>query len=163
MARFDLGRRLPGRGAWVCASPACLDEALKPRKLAHAFRRPTSAPAREEALAELSALLRRQAAGLMGLAARAGAVVSGHDAVAEALGRGEAALLLLARDLAGRTAQDLRTRAGESVPAREFGTIFELGTAIGHPERGTAAVTDRRLAAGIVAALDRAAELGLTI
>jgi hypothetical protein len=36
----------PGRGAYVCREPDCLERALKPARLAHAFRRP-SAPGTE--------------------------------------------------------------------------------------------------------------------
>lgn len=33
----------PGRGAYVCRDPECLERALKPGRLAHAFRRPSTA------------------------------------------------------------------------------------------------------------------------
>lgn len=33
----------PGRGAYVCRDAECGERALKPRRLTHAFRRPTEA------------------------------------------------------------------------------------------------------------------------
>jgi predicted RNA-binding protein YlxR (DUF448 family) len=33
----------PGRGAYVCHDPQCRERALKPGRLAHAFRRPSEA------------------------------------------------------------------------------------------------------------------------
>ncbi|MBI2204135.1 MAG: YlxR family protein [Candidatus Rokubacteria bacterium] len=39
----------PGRGAYLCADPACLDRVVKGGRFAHAFRKPCSAGA---ALAE---------------------------------------------------------------------------------------------------------------
>jgi predicted RNA-binding protein YlxR (DUF448 family) len=33
----------PGRGAYVCRDPKCQERALKPARLAHAFRRPSEA------------------------------------------------------------------------------------------------------------------------
>jgi predicted RNA-binding protein YlxR (DUF448 family) len=33
----------PGRGAYVCADAECLERALKPGRLAHAFRKPSEA------------------------------------------------------------------------------------------------------------------------
>jgi predicted RNA-binding protein YlxR (DUF448 family) len=33
----------PGRGAYVCRNPECRERALKPARLAHAFRRPSDA------------------------------------------------------------------------------------------------------------------------
>jgi predicted RNA-binding protein YlxR (DUF448 family) len=34
----DPGAALPGRGAYVCPEAGCVERALKPGKLAHAFR-----------------------------------------------------------------------------------------------------------------------------
>ena len=37
--RLDVGRTLPGRGAWLCAgSPACVDQAAKRKAFDRAFR-----------------------------------------------------------------------------------------------------------------------------
>jgi predicted RNA-binding protein YlxR (DUF448 family) len=36
----DRGARLPGRGAYVCAEAGCVERALRPGKLVHAFRAP---------------------------------------------------------------------------------------------------------------------------
>jgi predicted RNA-binding protein YlxR (DUF448 family) len=47
--RVDADAAGKGRGAYVCRDAACLERALKPGRLAHAFRRP-SAP--ETALIE---------------------------------------------------------------------------------------------------------------
>ncbi len=45
------GRTLPGRGAWLCRSPACLALAIRRRAFARAFRRPVA----PEALSALQA------------------------------------------------------------------------------------------------------------
>ncbi|MBI1845784.1 MAG: YlxR family protein [Candidatus Rokubacteria bacterium] len=37
---LDAARRAAGRGTWVCGDGACLERALKPGRLAQAFRRP---------------------------------------------------------------------------------------------------------------------------
>jgi uncharacterized protein len=34
----DVGGSRPGRGAYVCAAPDCVQRALKPGRLGHAFR-----------------------------------------------------------------------------------------------------------------------------
>jgi len=41
--RADSSGTAPGRGAYVCPNPACLEAALARRRLAHAFRKPCEA------------------------------------------------------------------------------------------------------------------------
>lgn len=41
----DPRRRLPGRGAYLCRSTACLEEALKRKRFAYAFRGGVTLPA----------------------------------------------------------------------------------------------------------------------
>jgi predicted RNA-binding protein YlxR (DUF448 family) len=41
----DAGGAAAGRGAYVCAEVQCLERALKPGRLAHAFRKPSEARA----------------------------------------------------------------------------------------------------------------------
>lgn len=159
---FDVARRLPGRGAWVCPRPDCLAAALKARRLAWAFRRETSPMTLEEALEQLRGLFGRRLLDLLGLARRAGALVSGHDEVARALESREAALLILARDLSERTRSDLVRRAGGATML-EMGTLGTLGPAVGQPGRGAMAVTNASMARAIRESYDQSASLGLSI
>ncbi len=41
--RPDACGTAPGRGAYLCADPACLDRVVKAGRFAHAFRKPCSA------------------------------------------------------------------------------------------------------------------------
>jgi len=41
--RVSADAQASGRGAYVCRDPECLERALKPARLAHAFRRPSEA------------------------------------------------------------------------------------------------------------------------
>jgi predicted RNA-binding protein YlxR (DUF448 family) len=43
--RVDADRAAQGRGAYVCADAECVERAQKPGRLAHAFRKPSQAPA----------------------------------------------------------------------------------------------------------------------
>lgn len=43
--RVDADRVADGRGAYVCADAECLERALKPGRLAHAFKKPSEASA----------------------------------------------------------------------------------------------------------------------
>jgi predicted RNA-binding protein YlxR (DUF448 family) len=99
----DLRAKAPGRGAWIGVDRAALETAIAKGKLkgalARAFRTgeiaiPADLPARiEEGL-------RRAALDRLGLEARAGALITGSDRIAEAARRGQLALLLHAADAA---------------------------------------------------------------
>jgi uncharacterized protein len=41
--RVNMDAKAPGRGAYVCRDAECRERALKPGRLAHAFRRPSEA------------------------------------------------------------------------------------------------------------------------
>ena len=43
--RVEADRAAAGRGAYVCATGECLERALKPGRLGHAFRKPSEARA----------------------------------------------------------------------------------------------------------------------
>ena len=94
----DLKRKLPGRGVWVTATRASVAEAVKKRLFARGF----GAPAKAEAdLVELiDRLLVDAALGTLGLARKAGLVVTGFAKVETALKRGSAIGLIHASEAA---------------------------------------------------------------
>ena len=94
----DLKARLPGRGAWVRATRDDVVRAARRGGLARTLKVPS---ADATALADqVSALLRRAALGCLGLARKAGQVVTGFTRTAAALEGGEAVALLTASDAA---------------------------------------------------------------
>lgn len=159
---FDLVRRLPGRGAYFCPSLKCLTEALKAKRLRWAFRKAATPPALQNSLETLRRLFRKHIISLLGLAARAGNIISGHDAVIRSIEDGRAGLLVIARDLAPRTRNRIIKHAG-GVSILEMGTKLDLGLAIGYPNRGVLSVTNLSLAGTILKSADKSASLGLTI
>jgi predicted RNA-binding protein YlxR (DUF448 family) len=92
----DLGRKLPGRGMWVEATRAAVDQAARKG----GFSR--SAKAKLVASPDLSdqveSLLVRQCLDRLGLARRAGALTSGFEKVASLVSSGKAAWLIEAAD-----------------------------------------------------------------
>jgi len=73
-----------------------------------------------------------EALAFLGMAQRAGALVKGTDAVRQALRRGEVHLLILAEDGAETQRRKLLPLAdGKGVRRRTFGTMVELGSALG--------------------------------
>ncbi|MCL2716200.1 MAG: RNA-binding protein [Alphaproteobacteria bacterium] len=95
----DLKRRLPGRGMWITASRAMVEEALRRRHFSRAFKRqlqvtPTLAADTEKQMERMT----REA---LAIAAKAGEVKAGFAKVEAALRAGSAMALLHARDAAG--------------------------------------------------------------
>lgn len=92
--------------------------------------------------------------GLLGLAARAGAVAPGQEAALDRLGRGKAHLVLVAAD-AGQAVvgKFQRQCAAKRVPMFLIAGKAALGLAIGRSPRVAVAVLDKHLAAGIEKAL----------
>ena len=92
----DVDARLPGRGLWLVPRRDIVERAVAKRVFARAARRPVVVP--PEFADRCEALLVRRCCNALGLARRAGLAVAGYERVGEAVRRGNAALLLLARD-----------------------------------------------------------------
>lgn len=92
-------------------------------------------------------------AGLLGLARRAGRLITGTDAVKESLAAGRTQLVLLAADLSPKSEKELRFAAG-STPLTATGmTKEELGRITGRQKPvGVAATEDRGFAAAMIQA-----------
>jgi predicted RNA-binding protein YlxR (DUF448 family) len=104
----DVEARLPGRGLWLLPRRDIVERAVTKRLFARAARQPVVIP---PGLADrCEALLARRCCDALGLARRAGLAVAGYERVGEAVRRGNAALLLLARD--GAEAGRRRMAAG---------------------------------------------------
>lgn len=104
----DVEARLPGRGLWLLPRRDIVERAVAKRAFARAARRPVVVP--PELADRCEALLARRCCDALGLARRAGTAVAGYERVGEAVRRGNAALLLFARD--GAEAGRRRMAAG---------------------------------------------------
>ncbi len=82
----------------------------------------------------------------LGLAAKAGKVISGYDQVETALRKGTVKLLILSADISRNTLSqilDIGAKGDITMPdAYSFATKEQLGRAIGKPDRAVVAVTD---------------------
>lgn len=146
----DLAQKLPGRGAWIHPTVACLakSNAGFSRSFQGVVR--TTAAGLTELLAQ-GALA--QADRYLGAARRQSLVCFGADAVTEAWGQGSAELVLVAQD--ARAAAEIpavRDAVGRG-RARVFRTKVELGRLFGKEEVGVLAVLDKRLAKGLFDAI----------
>jgi ribosomal protein L7Ae-like RNA K-turn-binding protein len=84
---------------------------------------------------------------LLGLAMRAGKVVSGEELVLEEVRSGKAKMVFLATDAAKNVEKKVTDKcASYGVPLIRYGSRQELGRAIGKGERVVVAVTDQGFA-----------------
>ena len=94
--------------------------------------------------------------GMIGLAARAGKVVSGSDSVIGAIRSGKIHLLIITRDISRNSLETLlkNLKDDSEIICYSFATSEELGAALGKPDRTVAAITDQSFAEGISAILE---------
>ena len=95
----------------------------------------------------------------LGLAARAGKVISGYDQVEASIRKGTVKLLIISGDISRNTLSrllDIGTKEGVTMPdAFSFSTKYDLGKAIGKPDRAIVAVTDQGFADKLSAELSK--------
>ena len=88
---------------------------------------------------------------LLGLAMRAGAVVSGEYATEKAIKSGKAKVCIVASDASDNTKKLFRDKCSfYGVPLIEAGTKEDLGRVIGKEFRASVAVTDDSFADGLI-------------
>ncbi len=92
----DLGRDLPGRGLWVEATRAALEQAVKRQAFSRAAKRKLTVP--PGIADQVETLLARRCLDRLGLARRAGALTSGFEKTAAALSAGQVSWLIEASD-----------------------------------------------------------------
>ncbi len=146
-AYVDLSGSSAGRGAWVHARPKCFEQACA-RGLARSAKGRVSADLARLSL-ELVDQAERRVASLIGTAARSHHAAVGSEAVCEVLRRGDASLLIVARDAAAAAKHREVALAVESGNAVCYGTKDVLGKALGRREVGVIAVIDDGLAAAL--------------
>ena len=90
----------------------------------------------------------QEAAGVLGLAQKAGHAASGDAAVREAVEKKEAVLLVIATDVSPNTEKELVHLAEKAnIPVIRMLTREALGRCLGRAPRAAAAITDKGLAA----------------
>jgi predicted RNA-binding protein YlxR (DUF448 family) len=92
----DLGRKLPGRGIWVAADRAAIEQAVKKNAFSRSAKTRLAPPA--DLADQVEALLSRRVLDGLGLARRAGVLISGFEKTAAAIRSGRARWLVEATD-----------------------------------------------------------------
>ena len=124
----DITERLPGRGLWVSADRATLEDSCKKNLFSRAAKAQAKVP---EGLVDLTEkLLARRCLELLGLARSAGAVVMREPLVIEAQAAGTLMGILLAADAGG----DIRKKMMRANLLSSRFTREQLGAALGRSE-----------------------------
>jgi len=123
----DLAGKLPGRGIWVSADRATLEQAEKKKAFARAARQAVSVP---EGLADMvEALLLRRVIDLISLARKSGLALAGYEKCRDLALKDEMAILIQAHDGSTRGKTKLRPPDGPDsyigwLSAQELGLAF---------------------------------------
>ena len=128
----DLARKLPGRGLWVAADRASVEAAVKKGAFSRAAKAKLAASA--DLADQVETLLRRRLLDGLGLAKRAGELISGFEKVASTLNAGKAAWLIEASDGAADGRRKILNVARKSPKPPQLCGLFdaeELGLALG--------------------------------
>lgn len=144
----DLGNSLPGRGYYLRAERAIVEQAVAKRLFPRGARRSVTVP--DGLVATIETALGRQCLDLLGLANRSGQAVAGYEKVRKAVSDGKTAILFTAADAGTdglRRARSLASAAGpKAVEIRAFSGAA-LGAVFGRDVVVHVAVTAGGLAA----------------
>jgi len=158
---FDGLRKLPGRGANLCATPVCLLQARERRGFERAFGRSVKVGSAAALLAQVTGWHQARLLDLLGLARRCGRLRAGGDEVERSLARGETKLLLLAADLAAARREELAARAHtKGSPVFVAETMARLGSAVGRPPTGILGVAEGPQLAPLLRTVERLVKFG---
>jgi len=124
----DIGGGLPGRGLWVRADADHVSQVVTNRLFARAAK--GKANADETLITTVEAGLAKRCGEILGLAQRAGQVVTGFEKVRGTVASGGAAVLIAASDGAQGGRDKLRGMA-QVAPLAESLTVGELSLALG--------------------------------
>ena len=153
----DLKERLPGRGLWVTAERAVLEQAVAKNAFAKAARQ--SVRVDRDLAGRVAALARREVAELLGLARKSGQLVAGFEKVEAALRSGKVRVLVAASDGAADGRGKLARLAGSGVEICAPLTAAELAQALGREHAVHAAIKAGGIAEKTIIASRRLAAL----
>ncbi|MDA0240238.1 MAG: RNA-binding protein [Proteobacteria bacterium] len=151
---LDLGERLPGRGMWLRPDRSLIETACAKGLFSRAAG--THISVASDLPDQLADRLRHRCLDAIGLARRAGQMVSGYEKVRSALKTGKMGVLLGASDGAPADKQDLQ-RSAATVPVVELFTAAELGAATGRDRTVHGAIEAGKLSVSFLRDADRLA------
>lgn len=143
----DYRNRLPGRGAYTCFTSECIGKALKNGGFTRAFRKEISALSNEDLLKTALDAINQRIFGLLGVARKAGEVISGTSQLQAAFGRQEIKYLIIAEDAAdGSVGKITRQADQERVQWVRFSSQAMLGQIAGRENRNCIGIKNKQFA-----------------
>lgn len=138
----DLEARLPGRGAYTCMSVDCLRTAILRNQFNRAFKRQVTTPDPDGMTALVVSMMRERILGYLGLANRAGKIISGGSLVTEAIrGKTKPGLVIVAVDTSGSIAEKIVSLACvHGIQTERALMKDDLGSILGKAPRSAVAV-----------------------
>lgn len=138
----DLEDRLPGRGAYTCLNAECLAAAVKQRAFNRSFKGEVKVLPAPELTALVDRLIRNRILGYLGLANRAGKIISGGALVSDALRSGsKPGLVLIGADVSENIGEKIASLAElHGVPNRCLLSKDDFGAILGKAPRSAVAI-----------------------
>jgi predicted RNA-binding protein YlxR (DUF448 family) len=153
----DLKGKLPGRGAYLCNSRACIETALARKQFDRAFQQPCQVVVSEQLIDAVVKELLAHMTALLGMARKSTSFIAGSNAVLEALKRKVSlAVVVLAGDISPQIGEKVRHKATQqNIETVELFDKIELGRILGRAERSVVGLPDGKLAAAFLNDLHR--------
>ena len=155
----DLKNKLPGRGVWVTADRASIDQAIKTKACQKSLKRPVTIDPRMPDIIE--GLLWKSALDALSFANKAGALVLGFERVLAALDSGKIAAVIHASDAGAdglRKLESARSRVETTdLPIKSIDCFSneQLSLALGRPNVVHAALFDAPAARNFIEQTER--------
>ncbi|ACD95384.1 DUF448 domain-containing protein [Trichlorobacter lovleyi] len=154
----DLEGKLPGRGAYLCQSRRCVLDAASKRQFNRAFKGMAATVDGPALVTLLQQIMEQRISGYLALANKAGATVSGGEAIERSLkGMKLPRLLVLATDISSAIAEKLEGMAARAaVPVVQVLSKELLGQLVGkESDRSAVAVMSDGFAWSLVKEIER--------
>ena len=139
---FDEKAMLPSRGAWICASRACLTKAFQKRLL---FRGERTLPVNEKDMLDaIFVRIKKSALNRLGLLRRLGQCEVGRDATKRLMAEQKLEAVFLAKDLAARSVHEVSSKAEIPTIMSPF-LMEEIGNCLGREKTGVVGLLKSRI------------------
>ncbi len=155
----DLKEKLPGRGVWVSCARTCVEEAVKKKLFARAFKGRCEVP--DDLPQGIDTMLEDRALNSLSLAKKAGEVITGFDKLFQAMSKTELDMLIEANDGAEGGQKKMEKKFAAAFPEGKVIKLFTSGQmdmAFGSTNVIHAAITRGNMTKTVLAATDKLAK-----
>lgn len=157
----DYRQHLPGRGGYTCFDRSCIEAAVKRRGFQRCFKKQQLSVDPTQLIDQLLAAVDQKIFSLLGMARKSGQLISGSNAIIEALRKTKSIdLVVIATDISEAIGQKIRTLAERSdIHCVQLCDKQRFGQMLGKEERSVIAVQAGSLASSLLNELHRHRQL----